>query len=194
MAAGMAAEHTQGVATKQASWEGVPQVGTRPSAGTHPSARGGKGTANAGAGKRSGKPAIRRDFKMPAVDPRALELRFGSPDFLPTPQPKRCSLVIVVAGLPRSSSSTQMAMTRAALEALGVNYTDLGYWARSLHVVNSTFAVRNRDRKRYHAQWARLKPSSIVLYKSHEFSSSLVHFCDHAVVLLTYRCGTLTRE
>ena len=90
----------------------------------------------------------------------------------------------------RTSSTAQLALAKVALDALGVPYVDMGYWAMEAHVLESSFPKRERQQYRLKQanMQAQLDRTSVVLYKSHDYSSRLVGFCDHHVVLQSRRC------
>ena len=133
--------------------------------------------------------AAELDRRLPAVDSRPIEAR-DREGYLPAPRAGRCHTAIVIAGLQRSSTTTLHKLVIAVLNANGVPFLDFGYWALQYHVVNETWSAAGVADyiSRQRASWTLLQPSSVVIYKSHEFSDRLASLCDRTLVFQTRRC------
>ena len=78
-----------------------------------------------------------------------------------------------------------------SLQALGIGYVDMGYWAMNLHVEPATFPAEQREQYKLNQarKLSQLGPNSVVLYKSHEYSSTLASLCDHGAAGGRVRLG-----
>ena len=99
----------------------------------------------------------------------------------------QCGAVIILAGMPRTGSTWQMEMVKSVANALNVTIEHSGYWDYAKHI-----GMDAKDAKRYYEseyqQWAKLRPDSVIAYKSHEFDSTLVSKCQKQVIFTSHRC------
>ena len=102
--------------------------------------------------------------------------------------------MVLLGGMPRSGSTWQDTMVLSGLQRLGRPPAYHSYWdypKHLSHIMNDTAAQKWYAAERL--AWSRLQPTSIVVYKTHEFSGAATRFCRRTAVFTTHRCfeGTL---
>lgn len=104
--------------------------------------------------------------------------------------PHKCRYVVIDAGLARAGSTMQQELVHQALGTLGFKAAfcngTKGYWDYPKHMLWNQ-AASNAYYAKEHKCWSELSNESIVVFKSHEFDSDLLHFCERAIVFTTHR-------
>ena len=103
--------------------------------------------------------------------------------------PHQCALMVLLGGMPRSGSTWQDTMVFSGLQRLGRTPDYHAYWDYPKHIshtMNDTAAEQWYAAERL--AWSRLKPTSIVVYKTHEFAGAATRFCRRTAVFTTHRC------
>eukprot|EP00622_Pseudochattonella_farcimen_P002039 FR736891.1.p1 GENE.FR736891.1~~FR736891.1.p1 ORF type:complete len:238 (+),score=16.50 FR736891.1:350-1063(+) len=99
----------------------------------------------------------------------------------------RCGVMIIMAGMPRTGSTWQMAMVRSAANVLNISIAHSGYWDYAAHAKMSHEKTEAYYRHEY-SEWEKLTEDSVLLYKSHEYNPVIPSKCKRQIIFTSHRC------